>query len=67
MKMKNEVRLAESLRKCNLKISEEKRRALESIYEHLWIREGGRKIRDPWEVVDDIRIIPVINVEKKNR
>ena len=53
MKINNEVRLAESLTKCNLKKSEEKRRALELIYQHLWIREGGRKIRDPWEVVDD--------------
>ena len=26
---------------------------MESTYQHLWIREDGSKITDPWEVVDD--------------
>ena len=49
----NEVRLAKSCRECNSKKSEGKRKALESTYQHLWIREDGSKITDPWEVVDD--------------
>ena len=53
IKRKDEVRLAKSCRECDLRKSEEKRRALESTYQHLWIREDGFKITDPWEVVDD--------------
>ena len=26
---------------------------MELTYQHLWIREDGSKITDPWEVVDD--------------
>ena len=26
---------------------------MESTYQHLWIREDGSKIADPWEIVDD--------------
>ena len=47
------VQLAKSCRKCNSKKYEEKKRALESTYQHLWIREDGSKITDPWEIVDD--------------
>ena len=47
------VQLAKSCRKCNWKICEEKKRALESRYQHLQIREDGSKITDPWEIVDD--------------
>ena len=53
IKRKSEVRLAKSCRECNLKKSEEKRRALESTYQQLWIREDGSKITDPQEIVDD--------------
>ena len=30
-----------------------KTKALELAYQHLWIREDGSKITDPWEIVDD--------------
>ena len=53
IKRNNEVRLAKSCRECNSKKSEEKRKALELTYQHLWIGEDGSKITDPWEVVDD--------------
>ena len=53
IKRNNEARLAKSCRECNLKISEEKRRALESTYQHLWTREDGSKTTDAWEIVDD--------------
>ena len=53
IKRNNEVRLAKSCRECNLKKSEEKRRALGSTYQHMWIREDGSKITDPWGIVDD--------------
>ena len=52
IKRNNEVRLAKSCRECNLKKYEEKRRALESTYQHLWTREDGSKITDPWEIID---------------
>ena len=53
IKRNNEVRLAKSCRECNLKKSDEKKRALESTYQHLWTRAEGSKITDPWEIVDD--------------
>ena len=53
IKRNKEVRLANLCRECNLKKPEEKRRALESTYQHLWIREDGGKITDPWEIVDN--------------
>ena len=55
IKRNNEVRLAKSCTECNLKNSEQKRRALESTYQHLWIREDGSKITDMWEVVEDLK------------
>ena len=67
IKRNNEVRLAKSCRESNFKKSEEKRRTLELTYQHLWIREDGSKITDPWGVLMIIRPIPVINVEKKNQ
>ena len=65
IKRNNEVRLAKSCRECNLKKSEEKRRDPELTYQHLWIREDCNKITESWEMI--IKIIPVINVEKKNQ
>ena len=53
IKRNNEVRLAKSCGECNSKKSEEKRKTLELTYQHLWIREDGSKITDPWKVVDD--------------
>ena len=53
IKRSNEVKLAKSCREWNLKKSEEKRRALESTHQHLWIREDGSKITDLWDIVDD--------------
>ena len=53
IKRNYEVRLPKSCRECNFKKSVEKRRALETTYQHLWIREDGRKLTDPWEIVDD--------------
>ena len=53
IKRNNEVTLAQSCRECNSKKIEEKRRALELEYQHLWIREDGTKVTDPWEIVDD--------------
>ena len=53
LKRNKEVRLAKSCRECNLKKYQEKKRALELEYQHLWIREDGSKITDPWEIVDD--------------
>ena len=53
IKRKYEVRLTKSFRDCNFKKSEEKRRTLESTYQHLWIRKDGSKITDPWEIVDE--------------
>ena len=53
IKRNNEVRLAKSCRESNSKKSEEKRKALESTYQHLWIWEDGSKIKDLLEVVDD--------------
>ena len=50
---RNEVRLAKSCRECNSKKSEEERKALESTYQHLWIREDGSKVTDHLGVVDD--------------
>ena len=50
---RNKVRLAKSCRECNFKKCEEKKRALELEYQHLWIREDGSKITDPWEIVYD--------------
>ena len=47
------VQGSKSCRECNSKKYEEKTRALESTYQHLWIREDGSKIADPWEIVDD--------------
>ena len=48
-----DLRPAKSCKECKSKKSEEKRRALESTYQHLWIWKDGSKITDPWEVVDD--------------
>ena len=53
IKRNKEGRLAKSCRECNLKKYEEKKRALELEYQHLWIREDGSKITDPWEIVYD--------------
>ena len=53
IKRNNEVRIAKSCRECNSKKYEEKRKALVSAYQYLWIREDGSKITDPWEVADD--------------
>ena len=53
IKRNNGVRPAKSCRECNSKKSEEKRKALELTYQHLWIGEDGSKITDPLEVVDD--------------
>ena len=53
IKRNNEMRLAKSCRECSLKKYEEKKKALELEYQHLWIREDGSKITDPWEIVDD--------------
>ena len=53
IKRNNKMRLAKLCRECNSKKSEEKGRALELEYQHLWIREDGSKITDPWEIVDD--------------
>ena len=53
IKRNKEGRLAKSCRECNLKKYQEKKRALELEYQHLWIREDGSKITDPWEIVDD--------------
>ena len=47
------MRLAKSCRQCNFKKYEEKGRALELTYQHLWTREYGSKITDLWEIVDD--------------
>ena len=46
IKKNNEVRLVKPCRECNLKKYEEKRRALESTYQHLWTREDSSKITD---------------------
>ena len=51
IKRNNEVRLVKPCRECNLKKYEEKRRALESTYQHLWTREDSSKITDRWEIV----------------
>ena len=53
IKRNNEVRLAKPCRECNLKKYEEKRRALESTYQHLWTREDSSKITDRWEIVEN--------------
>ena len=53
VKRNNEVRLAKSCRQCNSKKYAEKRKTLESTYQHVWIREDGSKITDSWEIVDD--------------
>ena len=47
------MRLAKSCRECNSKKSDEKKKALELEYQHLWIRKDCTKITDPWEIVDD--------------
>ena len=47
------MRLAKSCRECNSKKYEEIKKVLELQYQHLWIRKDGRKITDPWEIVDD--------------
>ena len=51
----NEV-LAKSCKECNFEKSSEQKRARELKYQHLWTREDGSKITDPWEVVDDHKI-----------
>ena len=53
IKRNNEVRLENSCKESNLTKYEEKRRVLESTYQHLWAREDGSKLTDPWEIVDD--------------
>ena len=53
IKRNDEVRLAKLCRECNSKKYEEKKKALELEYQHLWIREDGSKITDPWEIVDN--------------
>ena len=53
IKRNNKVKLAKSRRECNSKKYEEKKKALELEYQHLWIREDGSKITDQWEVDDD--------------
>ena len=53
IKRNNKVRLAKSCKECNSKKYEEKKNALELAYQHLWIREDGSRITDPWEIVDD--------------
>ena len=50
---RNNERLAKSCRGRNSKKYEEKKKALELAYQHLWIREDGSKITDPWEIADD--------------
>ena len=53
IKRNNEVRLAKSCRECNSKKLQEKRRVLNLEYQHLWIREDGSKITNPWGILDD--------------
>ena len=53
VKRNNEVRLAKSCRQCNSKKYVEKSKALESTYQHVWIREDSSKITDLWEIADD--------------
>ena len=67
IKRNNDVRLEKSCKESNLKKYEEKRRALETTNQHLWAREDGSKLTDKWEIVDDHKVIPVINAEKKNQ
>ena len=67
IKRNNEVRLAKSCRECNSKKSEEKRKALESTYQHLWTREMVAKLQIRGRLLMIISVIPVINVEKKNQ
>ena len=67
LKRNKEVTLAKSCRECNLKTYEEKKRALELEYQHLWIREDGSKITIRGRLLMIIRIIPVMYVEKKNK
>ena len=47
--------LCRECRECNSKKYEAEKKALESTYKHLWIREDGSKITDPWEIVDDLK------------
>ena len=47
VKEKQGVQLAKSYRERNLEKRENKKKALESTYQHLCIREGN-----PWEIVD---------------
>ena len=47
------MRLGKSCSGSNSKKYEEKKKALELAYQHLWIREDGSKIADPWDIVDD--------------
>ena len=49
----NIAKIANSWRECNSKKYEEKKRSLKLAYQHLWIRENGSKITDPWEIADD--------------
>ena len=47
------VQLAKSWRECNSKKYEEKKKALESTYQHLGTVEDGSKITDRWDTVDN--------------
>ena len=47
------MRLGKSCSGSNSKKYEEKKKALELAYQHLWVREDGSKIADPWDIVDD--------------
>ena len=53
IKRNKQVRWEKPCRECNLKKYEAKRRALESTYQYVWIREDGSMITDLWEIVDD--------------
>ena len=44
-----------------------KKEGPELTYQHLWTREDGSKITDPWEIVDDHKDHTCDNVEKKNK
>ena len=67
IKRNYEVRLPKSCRECNLKKSVEKRRALETTYQHLWSGKIVGNLQIHGKLLMTITIIPVINVEKKNQ
>ena len=51
-KDKEEV-LSKPFKECNLEMYENRKKALELTYQHLWTRKDSRKFKNQCEIIDD--------------